>query len=286
MGVNVFAEGNGLFHKGSGGKGIAPIDVCLTPPPPPAGPIPVPYVNVLMASDLSKGSKTVKVQGEETALADKSQVSTSSGDEAGTQGGNVVTHKTKGKGYFKTWSSTVIVEGKGVCRHSDMMGQNCASTPPGCVDMSALTSFLLRPDVDPRPCTQPYRRGNYGPNDRQTRHVRGGPCWECARDLPQGGYESITTRSGKVKAKASAYVSGRADSKQFTADHQPPLNIAWYMGGCHMPPGEFEKWANSKQAVKPHCKIHSSSQGGTVGAVTRNKTGQNAFDACVSFLGM
>src|SRR5262245_53094998 len=114
MGLTVFAEKMGFFHKGSSGKGIAPADVCLSPPPPPAGPIPVPYVNVLSAPDLSKGSKTVKIDGEETALEDSSEVSTSTGDEAGTQGGNVITHKTKGKGSFTLWSFVVKVEGKGV----------------------------------------------------------------------------------------------------------------------------------------------------------------------------
>src|SRR5664279_2266647 len=101
MSCTVFANGNGLFHKGSGGKGVAQPDVCLSPPPPPAGPVPVPYVNSLSASDLADGSKTVKIQGEPTALEDQSNIATSTGDEGGTQGGNVVTHKTKGKGYFK-----------------------------------------------------------------------------------------------------------------------------------------------------------------------------------------
>lgn len=126
MGLTVFAEKMGLFHKGSGGMAIAPGDVCLSPPPPPAGPVPVPYPNSLSAGDLTKGSKSVKVDGEETALEDASAVSTSTGDEGGTQGGNVVTHKTKGKACFNLWSFTVKVEGKGVCRHGDPMGQNGA----------------------------------------------------------------------------------------------------------------------------------------------------------------
>ena len=124
MGLTVFAEKMGLFHKGSGGQAIAPADVCLSPPPPPAGPVPVPYVNSLSAADLAKGSKSVKIDGEPTALEDASEVSTSTGDEGGTQGGNVVTHKTKGKAMFMLWSFTVKVEGKGVCRHGDPMGQN------------------------------------------------------------------------------------------------------------------------------------------------------------------
>ena len=140
MGSTVFAESSGFFHKGSGGKGIAPADVCLTPPPPPAGPLPIPYVNFLQSSDLAKGSKSVKVQGEPTALED-SEVSTSTGNEAATQGGSVVTHKTKGTGYFTLWSFTISIEGKGVCRHGDLMGQNAASSPPSCVDMSCIVNY-------------------------------------------------------------------------------------------------------------------------------------------------
>lgn len=287
MGLTVYAEDMGFFHKGSGGQGIAPGDVCLSPPPPPAGPVPVPYVNSLSAADLADGSSTVTIDGEPTALEDKSSVSTSMGDEAGTQGGNVMTHKTKGKGYFKLWSFTVLVEGKGVCRHGDTMGQNCMSTPPGCVDMKALVSFLLKSGVDPsKPCTKPYNRTSaMGPTDAQTEKVRGGPCWECARDLHKTDWTSIVLKGGP-KAKVSAYTSGRADPKKFTADHQPPLNIAWYMGGCHMPDDEFTKWASDPKSVVPHCSSHSSSQGGTVGAVTSGVSGQTAFDACVAFLGI
>src|SRR6476620_9766212 len=141
MALTVFAEGMGLFHKGSGGFAVAPGDVCLSPPPPPAPPAPVPYINNLSAGDLDKGSKSVLIDGEQTALEDASEVTTSTGDEAGTQGGNVITHKTKGKGYFSLWSSTVKIESKGVCRHGDPMGQNCASMPYGCLDQSAVTAI-------------------------------------------------------------------------------------------------------------------------------------------------
>ncbi len=193
MSSTVFAEGMGFFHKGSGGQGIAPGDVCLSPPPPPAGPAPVPYVNQLTASTLADGSSTVKIEGQPTALEDKSYTSSSSGDEGGTQGGNVVTHRTKGKGYFKLWSFTVQVEGLGVCRHGDMMGQNCGSTPPGCVDMKALVSFLVREDVKiGEPCAKEYNREKLGLSKctpAQYEKVKGGPCWECQRDWPSRDYE-------------------------------------------------------------------------------------------------
>lgn len=136
MALTVFAEKMGFFHKGSGGIGVAPLDVCLSPPP---GPVPIPYTNVLFAKDLIKGSKTVRIDGEPTFLEDVSETSTSIGDEGGTLGGSVVTGVILGKGYFMVWSMTVQIEGLGVCRHGDMMGQNSASSPPSSIDAAAVS---------------------------------------------------------------------------------------------------------------------------------------------------
>lgn len=258
MPSSVYAENMGLFHKGSGGKGIAPADVCLSPPPPPGGPAPVPYVNTLTASDLAQGSKTVKIEGEPTALEDASYVATSTGDEAGTQGGNVVTHKTKGKGYFTLWSFTVQVEGKGVCRHGDMIGQNSASSPPGCVDQAAIVSFKALPWVDTKvPCPPDSYPGNQGTNEEQQDACRGGPCWQCTRTT--SGYPARASRDSRF----ADFKAG----ERFTPDHQPPQKAAWYMGGCH-DPAEFKKWAASTDAVKPHCSTCSPVQGGTLSHVT------------------
>ncbi|NVB42718.1 DUF4150 domain-containing protein [Pseudenhygromyxa sp. WMMC2535] len=102
------------------------MDVCLSPPP---GPVPIPYTNFLTAIDLVKGSKTVRIDGEPTALENLSETSTSTGDAGGTLGGSVITGKILGKGYFTVWSMTVFIEGLGVARHGDLMGQNSASAP-------------------------------------------------------------------------------------------------------------------------------------------------------------
>lgn len=252
MGLTVFAEGMGLFHKGSNGKSIAPADVCLTPPPPPTGPVPVPYVNMLQASDLADGSKTVKIDGQPTALEDASNIATSTGDEPGTQGGNVVTHQTKGKGYFTLWSFTVKVEGKGVDRHGDPMEQNCASKPPGCVSPSAITSFKKLPWVNTKkPCPPNSYPGNQGTTEKQQDHCRSGPCWQCK--VKASGY-----RGRKARLKS---IKGFKPGERYTPDHQPPQKVAWYMGGCHNK-AEFEKWAASNESVRPHCKSCSNSQGG------------------------
>ena len=147
MALTVFAEQMGFFHKGSAGIGIAPLDVCLSPPP---GPVPIPYTNVLFAKDLIKGSKTVRIDGEPTFLENYSETSTSIGDEGGTLGGSVVTGVILGKGYFMVWSMTVQIEGLGVCRHGDMMGHNSASAPPSCIDAAAIAkASVVRAPMPP-----------------------------------------------------------------------------------------------------------------------------------------
>ena len=56
-----------------------------------------------MSSDLAKGSKKVKVDGNPVALKD-SNFSTSTGDEAGSAGGGVVSNTNKGKAEFVLYS--------------------------------------------------------------------------------------------------------------------------------------------------------------------------------------
>ncbi len=275
MPCTVFAENMGFFHKGSGGKGVAPIDVCMTPPPPPAGPIPVPYVNMAMASDLTSGSTSVKIDGEPTALEDASKISTSSGNEPGSQPPKgLVTATNKGKAAFTIWSFTVKVEGKGVCRHGDAMLQNMNS-PPNCINPTALTNFkaTLKSNLG-KPC-EPYDRDKHTPpiNAAQDKKVHGKKCWECARELRASKGKSSLTKGGRFLSTEKEYKTRgggsfvNRDRDAMTPDHQPPLNVAWALGGCHMPkpppadPSGFMKHFGSPKAVKPHCRNHSNSQG-------------------------
>jgi uncharacterized Zn-binding protein involved in type VI secretion len=287
MGSTVFAENMGFFHRGSGGKGVAPGDVCLTPPPPPGGPIPVPYINMLQASDLTKGSITVTIDGEPTALEAQSEVSTSTGDEAGNQGGGVVTHRTKGKGSFKNWCQSVKVEGKGVACHGHMMGQNTASDPPNCIDAAAVVNFkAFLGDKADKPCP-PYDRDKHAPaiTADQDAEVKGKTCWECARQEAAGEIP-LTVDPGNPAAfgnwlrneqeyatrRGGAYASRSREA--MTPDHQPPLCVAWAMGGCHLEPTDsdptgFKKKMSQPDMVKPHCRRHSNSQGSQAAAFAR-----------------
>lgn len=116
-----------VVHKGSGGVTIAFPDVCKTPTP--GGPVPIPYPNIAKSSDTAKGSKKVKCDGNPICLKD-SNFRMSTGDEAGSAGGGVVSNKIKGKAEFVNFSFDVKVEGKNVARALDLMLHNDKNTPP------------------------------------------------------------------------------------------------------------------------------------------------------------
>jgi hypothetical protein len=121
MAQTTFANMRGIAHKGSGGMSIAFPDVCKTPAPP-AGPIPIPYPNIGMASDTSKGPSKVKTDGK-MPMVKGAKYSRSSGDEAGTAGG-VMSSKNMGECEFMMYSFDVKLEGKNVCRMGDPLFHN------------------------------------------------------------------------------------------------------------------------------------------------------------------
>jgi hypothetical protein len=130
MACEVYANDDEIACKAGDGKVIAAFpDVCLSPPSPPAGPIPVPYPDTSFSKDMRNGSKTVKICGKEVMLKDQSFYKTSPlGDEAATRGlgAGVITHVITGKTYFIAWSMDVKFEGKNVDRHTDMTTSNHA----------------------------------------------------------------------------------------------------------------------------------------------------------------
>ncbi len=120
--MSVFANGRSILHKGDGGVQTCPIpDVCKTPSP--AGPVPVPYVNVGQDGDLDKGASKVKVEGQMPAVKG-AVLSMSSGDEPGSAGGGVVSAKTKGTVSFATTSTDIKFEAKGVVRFLEVCLHN------------------------------------------------------------------------------------------------------------------------------------------------------------------
>lgn len=127
MGVTVGVNGMSVVHSSSSGITSAFPDVCKTPSP--GGPIPIPYPNIAKSGDTAKGTKKVKCDGNPICTKD-SNFSTSTGDEAGTAGGGVVSNKTKGKAEFVNFSFDVKAEGKNVTRAMDLMLHNDKNTPP------------------------------------------------------------------------------------------------------------------------------------------------------------
>ncbi len=108
-----------------GGQCFAFPDVCKTPTP--GGPVPIPYPNIAMLNQGNSGtfSSKVKIVGNKAATQD-SEISMSSGDEAGSVGG-VISNKIKGPAKFTQGSSKVKIEGKGAAYLGAMVAQNDSS---------------------------------------------------------------------------------------------------------------------------------------------------------------
>src|SRR5262249_27560905 len=94
-------------------------DTCKTPSP--AGPVPIPYPNIIQNTDGS-GASTVKIENKEV-LRKGDQFRVSSGDEAGTAGG-VISNRFKGMGEVKEGCGTVKAEGKEVAYLLVTVGHN------------------------------------------------------------------------------------------------------------------------------------------------------------------
>lgn len=146
---SVFANKRAVLHKGSSGKSMGAFpDTCLCPPPSPAGPVPTPLPNHAMASDLDRGAKSVLVEGNPIGI-ETSVIKTSTGNEPSKPtGGGVVSHATKGKMYFMSYSFDVLAEGKGVIRHMDIGTHNHQSMPGNTPPWPAIASQDVKGTLD------------------------------------------------------------------------------------------------------------------------------------------
>jgi hypothetical protein len=170
MSQNVFANGREISAKKDGNQSPAAMpDVCLSPPSPPAGPVPIPYPNTAMASDTNDGSKTVKIGGDEVGLKNSSDYKKSNGDEAATKslGMGIVSHNIQGKMKHAAWSFDVKVEDANAIRHMDMTTHNhmnqgnmaltlnqakmkiAAGAPLNCEELDALNQEARNNEMQP-----------------------------------------------------------------------------------------------------------------------------------------
>jgi uncharacterized Zn-binding protein involved in type VI secretion len=125
MPVTVNINGLSVIHQTSSGTAMATVpDVCKTPSS--AGPIPIPYPNVAMSSDLVSGTTSVTVNGSPAAIQGSKFVK-STGDEAGSAGG-VVSGVFAMEATFISFSPTVTLDGKPACRLTDKMLMNKGNT--------------------------------------------------------------------------------------------------------------------------------------------------------------
>jgi hypothetical protein len=126
----VYINGHEAVHKGCGGMAIAFPDVCLCPPGPPAGPVPVPLTNVVQAKDMVCGALTVVIQGYPAGHSD-SYFATSTGSEVSRNtGGGIISHAVQGAAHFASSSPDVLIEGKYAVRDGDLVTQGHKNRMP------------------------------------------------------------------------------------------------------------------------------------------------------------
>ena len=121
MPCTVFVNGRGVVHESSGGLSTVFPDVCRTPTP--GGPVPIPYPNLGQASDTSAGPGSISCDGA-IPMVKGAKYRLTSGDEAGSAGGGVVSGSIKGEAEFFTYSFDVKFEGRNVCRLGDSLFHN------------------------------------------------------------------------------------------------------------------------------------------------------------------
>lgn len=110
------------------GQATAFPNICLTPVPG-SSPVPIPYPSIAMLTDAEEISSNVTVGGKGVILADTSVVNTTSGDEAGSDGGTT-SMVNGGKCEFPQGSSSVQINGKAVVRMGDQTHQNVGDSGP------------------------------------------------------------------------------------------------------------------------------------------------------------
>lgn len=125
--VSVFANTNRVSGKKTPNRSApAMMSVCLSPPSPPAGPVPVPYPVSHMASDTADGTGSVYIEKKEVGKKNSSTYSKCSGNQPATRsfGMDIVSHVIEGSTKFQAYSFNVMFEKGGADRFMDMTTSN------------------------------------------------------------------------------------------------------------------------------------------------------------------
>ena len=128
----------------AGGNAMGAPDVCLTPAPP-GPPVPMPYPNMAQIAAANGVITTVLIENKET-LAEGSKVPNSSGDEAGTNGGQT-SGQNMGPAEVKAFSSKVFFAGKKAVFLTATVGHNGsnANFPAGAIVAPSQTKVFVGP---------------------------------------------------------------------------------------------------------------------------------------------
>ncbi len=137
MSVTININNLSLCHKGSNGISTATVpDVCKTPSP--GGPVPLPYPNISLSSDLENGTTTVEADSGNMIAIKGSDFSRSTGDEPGTVGG-VKSNVNMKESKWILYSFDVKFEDANACRLTDKKTQNHENT----IDATGLVQILI-----------------------------------------------------------------------------------------------------------------------------------------------
>jgi uncharacterized protein DUF4150/HNH/endonuclease VII toxin of polymorphic toxin system len=218
MGCEVYANGMTIACKAADGKTIAAMpDVCLSPPSPPAGPVPIPYPNTAIASDTTDGSKTVQINGQEVMLKDSSSFKKSTGDEAATKslGMGVVTHQIQGKVNFVAWSMDVKFESANVPRHLDLTLHNEMSSPANTGPWPYMDMAAMGPD---HPCLDDLEK-EYKACEGYQPYGTKNPCLGLGWDKPSQETSSSEAMELANKVAANKCLAARRCTLQ---PYEPP----------------------------------------------------------------
>ena len=234
MPSDVYANGMSVSCKSGEAKVVAAMpDVCLSPPSPPAGPVPIPYAVSSFSSDAVSGSRTVRVRGKEVMLKDKSFYKKCTGDEAATKslGMGVITHCIQGKTFFAAWSMDVKIEGENVDRHLDATNSNGQSSTNQFqwvnFESSTFDKLGQCDGVDEK-----YRLAPYKPSVNSK-------SYSCPK--PQTGHHLVP---GHLlgKAKSGAYAAGNGNCHHDTAPVMCALGRSQWFGSHYMGHYSSDGW--------------------------------------------
>ena len=228
MGKDVYANNREIAAKNSTNKVLAAMpNVCLSPPSPPAGPIPIPYPVFAMASDTDKGSKKVKIGKKPVILKNKSEFKKSNGDMAATKsfGQGIVTHGLGGPVKHAAWSFNVKFEGKNVCRMGDLVSGNHGSPVQNSLDTGLDVALVFVPLDKPESCEElaireKEQRENGSPEASQSKTTHATGCYTTPPPSKKS-YQMVACSKDVDFVANPAYSEGvgKSSTKKFTKRH-------------------------------------------------------------------